>query len=166
LANHATAVENAIATQSQRNWWKRLWLCAGWWCSRIGVPTVSGKNAELRIFPFGVVTPTDILPKENAMRVFRFENLQSLNDLTLHDEPMPEPQRGEVLVKIHAVSVNRRDILIVQGDYPGVVTPGLVPCSDAAGEIVAVGDDVTAYRLGDRVISAGVGSNDSEVPPY
>ncbi len=87
------------------------------------------------------------------MRVFRFDKLQSLDDLTLHNEPMPEPQRGEVLVKIQAVSLNRRDIMIVQGDYPAPVTPGLIPCSDAAGEIVAVGDDVTAYKPGDRVIN-------------
>ncbi len=87
------------------------------------------------------------------MRVFRFDKLQSLDDLTLHDEPMPEPQRREVLVRIRAVSLDRRDILIVHGDYPGVVSPGLIPCSDAACQIIAVGDDATAYKPGDRVIN-------------
>jgi NADPH:quinone reductase-like Zn-dependent oxidoreductase len=63
---------------------------------------------------------------------------------------LPEPQRGEVLLKIHAVSLNRRDLLIVQGDYPGPIRSGLIPCSDAAGEVVSVGDDVTDYKPGDQ----------------
>jgi NADPH:quinone reductase-like Zn-dependent oxidoreductase len=58
------------------------------------------------------------------MRVFRFGRLRSLDDLTLHEEPMPEPRRGEVLIKIHAVSLNRRDLLIVQGSYPGPLCQG------------------------------------------
>jgi len=87
------------------------------------------------------------------MRAFRFDVLGSLDGLTLHEEPMPEPQREEVLVKVHAVSLNRRDILMVQGNYPGAVSAGLIPCSDAAGEIVAVGDGATAFKSGDRVIN-------------
>lgn len=87
------------------------------------------------------------------MRAYRFDALTSLDDLTLHDEPMPAPQRGEVVVKSHAVALNYRDLSIVQGNYVHAVTPGLVPCSDAAGEIVAVGEDVTAWKPGDRVMS-------------
>ena len=34
------------------------------------------------------------------MRAYRFDQLTSLDDLTLHDEPMPQPQRGEVLIRI------------------------------------------------------------------
>jgi alcohol dehydrogenase len=87
------------------------------------------------------------------MRTFRFDSLGGIDDLALHQEPIPEPQRGEVLVKVHAVSLNRRDILMVQGNYPGAVSAGLIPCSDAAGEIVAVGEGVTAFESGDRVIN-------------
>jgi NADPH:quinone reductase-like Zn-dependent oxidoreductase len=38
------------------------------------------------------------------MRVYRFDRLDGLDYLTLHDEPVPEPQRGEVLVKVRVVS--------------------------------------------------------------
>lgn len=87
------------------------------------------------------------------MKAFRFDKLSGLHDLTLHDERQPVPQRGEVLVKIRAVSLNRRDLLIAKGGYPGPVAEGRVPCSDAAGDVIAVGEGVSAFRAGDRVIS-------------
>lgn len=87
------------------------------------------------------------------MKAFRFDRLPGLHNLTLHDEPQPVAQRGEVLVKIRAISLNRRDLLIAEGGYPGPVAEGRVPCSDAAGEVVAIGEGVTAFRAGDRVIS-------------
>lgn len=87
------------------------------------------------------------------MRAYRFDQLDSLDDLKLHDEPMPEPQRGEVLIKVHCVSLNFRDLSVVLGNYVGPAKAGLIPCSDAAGEIAAVGEGVTAFKPGDRVIS-------------
>ncbi|AMV48381.1 zinc-dependent alcohol dehydrogenase family protein [Paraburkholderia caribensis] len=87
------------------------------------------------------------------MKVFRLDRLPGMHHLTLHDEHEPVAQRGEVLVKIRAISLNRRDLLIAEGGYPGPVAEGRVPCSDAAGEVIAVGEGVTAFRAGDRVIS-------------
>ncbi len=87
------------------------------------------------------------------MRAYRFDTLTSLDDLRLHETATPVPQRGEVLVRIRAVSLNYRDLAIVAGNYVWAAKPGLVPCSDAAGEIVEVGDDVAAWKPGDRVIS-------------
>jgi NADPH:quinone reductase-like Zn-dependent oxidoreductase len=87
------------------------------------------------------------------MKTYRFDALTSLDDLTLHDEPIPLPQRGEVLVRIHAVSLNFRDLSLILGNYVHAAATGLVPCSDAAGEIAAVGEGVTAWKPGDRVIS-------------
>jgi len=87
------------------------------------------------------------------MRLYRFDALNSLDDLHLHQAEMPVPQRGEVLVKVHAVSLNYRDLSVVLGNYVWKAKAGLVPCSDAAGEIVAVGEGVTAWQPGDRVIS-------------
>lgn len=87
------------------------------------------------------------------MRAYRFDDLKSLDDLAIHDESMPEPQRGEVLVKIHAVSLNYRDLSVVLGNYVWAAKAGLVPCSDAAGEVAAIGDGVMRFRPGDRVIS-------------
>jgi alcohol dehydrogenase len=88
------------------------------------------------------------------MRTYQFDDLKGLEALTLHDQAMPEPQRGEVLIRVRAVSLNYRDIASALGRYVWDVKPGLIPCSDAAGDVVAVGDGVDAYKTGDRVISA------------
>lgn len=88
------------------------------------------------------------------MRAYRFDNFDSLDGLRMRDEPDPRPQRGEVLVRVRAVSLNFRDIAIVRGRYPRPHRPGLIPVSDAAGEIVAVGEGVTAFKAGDRVMGA------------
>lgn len=87
------------------------------------------------------------------MRVYRFDDPNRLGTLRARDEAPDAPQRGEVLVKVRAVSLNYRDIAVILGRYVWDAVPGLVPCSDAAGEIVAVGEGVTAFEPGDRVIS-------------
>lgn len=66
----------------------------------------------------------------------------------------PEPQMGpcDVLVRIGAVSLNYRDLMVVEGRYAhGTVADGLVPCSDGAGTVTAVGDEVDRVAVGDRV---------------
>ena len=50
-----------------------------------------------------------------------------------------------MLIKIDSVSLNYRDLSLVLGTYVGPSKPGLIPCSDAAGEIAAVGEGVTAF---------------------
>lgn len=88
------------------------------------------------------------------MKAYRFDSFDSLDDLRLREEADPQPQRGEVLVRVHAVSLNFRDLAMLRGRYPRKCVPGHVPTSDAAGEIVAVGEGVRAFKPGDRVISA------------
>ena len=66
----------------------------------------------------------------------------------------PEPQAGpkQVVVRVRATSLNYRDVLTVEGKYRG--TPGragMVPLSDGAGEVVALGPGVTTLAVGDRV---------------
>ena len=87
------------------------------------------------------------------MRAWRFDALTGLSDLTLHDEPTPQPQRGEVLVEVASVSLNYRDLSVVLGNYVWAAKPGLVPCSDAAGTVAAVGEGVSRFKVGDRVLS-------------
>ena len=87
------------------------------------------------------------------MRAYRFDNSRGLDGLQVHDEPTPSPQRGELLLKIRAVALNYRDIAIPLGRYVRDSTTGLVPCSDAAAEVVEVGEGVDDYRPGDRVVS-------------
>jgi NADPH:quinone reductase-like Zn-dependent oxidoreductase len=66
--------------------------------------------------------------------------------------PIPEPAANEVLVRIRAVSLNRKDIYYFTASLEsGKATPGL-SISDGAGDVVAVGSGVTRFKVGDRVM--------------
>ncbi len=76
----------------------------------------------------------------------------SIADLHLIDLPTPEPGPGEVQVRVRACSLNYRDQAIVTGNYfGGVLDRDLIPLSDGAGEVTAVGAGVTRFKPGDRV---------------
>ncbi|MCY1267051.1 Phthiocerol/phenolphthiocerol synthesis polyketide synthase type I PpsC [compost metagenome] len=77
-----------------------------------------------------------------------------LDNLTLGETETPVPRAGELLIKVGAVSLNFRDKAIVDGIYePHLVSKPLIPVSDAAGMVVAVGEGVTRFAVGDRVNS-------------
>jgi NADPH:quinone reductase-like Zn-dependent oxidoreductase len=86
------------------------------------------------------------------MKTWRYDTLGSLDGLKLHDEPVPNPGPGEVLVKMRAASLNARDVMIAEERYaiPGKV--GVVALSDGAGDIVTLGEGVTRFKTGDRVM--------------
>ncbi|KAJ6149496.1 hypothetical protein N7471_000695 [Penicillium samsonianum] len=73
--------------------------------------------------------------------------------LTLHDVPKPRPQYGQILIRIKAVSLNWRDCAIAKGiyAYPGKSCD--VPGSDGAGIVEEIGEGVTEWKAGDRVVS-------------
>jgi NADPH:quinone reductase-like Zn-dependent oxidoreductase len=71
--------------------------------------------------------------------------------LQLVDADVHAPGPNEVLVKVHAASLNRRDIFVLRGGYPVGPRDSLVPLSDGAGEVNAIGRGVTRFRVGDRV---------------
>ena len=71
--------------------------------------------------------------------------------LTLAEAPVRQPGEHEVLVRVKAVSLNRRDMYMRMGRYPGTMPPNLVPLSDGAGEVVAIGPKTTRFKKGDRV---------------
>ena len=72
-------------------------------------------------------------------------------------EELPVPRGGEVLVRIRATSLNYRDLVMLNGRLPTPSKPGVVPLSDAAGEILAIGEGVTRFSVGDRVVSSFYG---------
>jgi NADPH:quinone reductase-like Zn-dependent oxidoreductase len=74
-----------------------------------------------------------------------------LEHLQTTELPMPQTAPGTVLIKVHAVSLNYRDLMVVKGLYNPKMALPRIPCSDGAGEIVAVGDGVTRVAVGDRV---------------
>jgi NADPH:quinone reductase-like Zn-dependent oxidoreductase len=65
--------------------------------------------------------------------------------------PVPRPAAHQVLIRVHATSLNRRDIFVLHGQYPVGTRRSLVPVSDGAGEVVATGSGVTRFHNGDRV---------------
>src|SRR5579862_3534764 len=76
----------------------------------------------------------------------------TLEGLARAERPDPQPGWHEVLIRVRAVSLNYRDHMVVVGRYiGGAVNRDTIPCSDGAGEVVAVGPGVTRFKTGDRV---------------
>ena len=74
-----------------------------------------------------------------------------LDNLAIQDNPATQPKAGEISVKWHATSLNFHDYLVAVGGIP--VTEGRIPMSDGAGEIIAVGEGVSNWKAGDKVMS-------------
>jgi len=75
-----------------------------------------------------------------------------LEGLVMKEHDVPVPGSHEVLVRVRACSLNFRELMIlVLGFYPLPVRPDVIPVSDGAGEVVAVGSSVTRIKVGDRV---------------
>ncbi|MDP3460893.1 MAG: NAD(P)-dependent alcohol dehydrogenase [Hyphomonas sp.] len=85
------------------------------------------------------------------MKVAAVKKPGGLGNLVIEDRPDPKPKAGEVLVRVRASSLNYHDFVVVLG---GIPTPdGRIPMSDGAGEVVAVGEGVTKWKAGDKVLS-------------
>jgi len=76
--------------------------------------------------------------------------------------PVPTPRAHEVLIKVLAAGVNRPDVMQREGKYPPPPDASPVIGLEVAGEIVALGADVLAYRLGDRVTALTNGGGYAE----
>jgi NADPH:quinone reductase-like Zn-dependent oxidoreductase len=75
--------------------------------------------------------------------------------LYLEELPDPTPGPGEVLIRVHACSINYRDFAVAAGKYfGGALQNPAVPLSDGAGVVAAVGAGVTRFKEGDRVQSS------------
>lgn len=85
------------------------------------------------------------------MRAIRLRSPGGLDRLEVGSADIGTPGAGEIRVRLHASSLNYHDLAVVLGAIP---TPdGRIPMSDGAGEVVAVGDGVTEFAVGDRVVS-------------
>src|SRR5262245_26081743 len=72
--------------------------------------------------------------------------------ITVRDHEPPSPGPHQILVRVRAASLNFREIAIIsRGRYPLPIKPEVIPVSDGAGEVVAIGDGVTRVAVGDRI---------------
>ncbi len=74
-----------------------------------------------------------------------------IDQLKASERPDPKPGFGQVVVRVRAVSLNYRDLMVIKGQYNPKLKMPMIPCSDAAGEVIATGDGVTRVKTGDRV---------------
>src|SRR5262249_9969116 len=85
------------------------------------------------------------------MKLYEIREPKGIDSLIPIEREVPKPWPGQVLIRVHAVSLNYRDLLITQGRYARGLKLPLVPMSDGAGEIVETGAGVTRVKRGDRV---------------
>jgi len=85
------------------------------------------------------------------MRVYEIRDGFGLDNLVLTERPDPSPGPAEVLVRLRAVSLNYRDLLVVKGVYNPKMPLPRIPVSDGAGVVEAVGQGVTRVKVGQRV---------------
>jgi NADPH:quinone reductase-like Zn-dependent oxidoreductase len=85
------------------------------------------------------------------MRLVRLKAPASPENLKLVEEDHSEPGPGEVLVRIRACSLNFHDAMVIRGVFPSA--DGRIPLNDGAGEVIAIGEGVDAFKVGDAVVS-------------
>src|SRR3954464_12866803 len=81
------------------------------------------------------------------------------------DHPDPEPQDGQLLVRVHAAGLNGADMLQLAGGYPAPQgAPPDIPGLELAGEVVACGRRAGRFEPGDRVMAIVAGGGQAELP--
>src|SRR5262245_52882442 len=108
-------------------------------------------RAALLIGMLGMCATTSAFAADGTIRQWRLVKAANGYDLALKEVAQAKPAANQVAVRVHAVSLNRRDLLMKAGNYGlGSVQEGGVPISDGAGEVIAVGPGVKRFRVGDR----------------
>ncbi len=83
-----------------------------------------------------------------------FVSGSGLDTLAMREARDPKPGPHEVVLGVRAVSLNFRDLKVAEGKYGKPLVEPMVPCSDAAGVVLAVGDEVSTLEPGDRVLTS------------
>ena len=88
------------------------------------------------------------------MKAYRIPHGGQIDALRLVDIEERPLAPHEVRVRVRAVSLNYRDLMVARGVYPVRVDAPVIPCSDGAGEVIAVGATVSRVKPGDRVAAS------------
>ena len=89
--------------------------------------------------------------KATRMRTYRLERLGHPDGMTARECETPRVGLRDIIVRVRATSINKRDVSILNGTYPLPARLGVIPLSDGAGEVVATGERVKRFQIGDRV---------------
>jgi NADPH:quinone reductase-like Zn-dependent oxidoreductase len=88
------------------------------------------------------------------MKAYQLIATTGIEAVSLIQLAEPKPGPGQVLLRVRAASLNYRDLMVASGRYGAGLPLPLIPLSDGAGEIVAVGEGVARWKMGDRVAGA------------
>ncbi|MEM1185900.1 MAG: NAD(P)-dependent alcohol dehydrogenase [Planctomycetota bacterium] len=88
------------------------------------------------------------------MKAYQIISDGGFEAIELVEREAPTPGWGEVVVALRAASLNYRDLMIAGGGYPLNDTKPVIPLSDGAGEVISVGEGVTQWQPGDRVMAS------------
>jgi NADPH:quinone reductase-like Zn-dependent oxidoreductase len=120
---------------------------------RFGPAFLAAPERQAGAFARALIRLTEDTDAPMTDRRYQLNRTDAGYDLARVDQTTPLPGPDEVLVHVRAVSINRRDIGVRDLSYPVSGADGFTPLSDAAGEVVAVGANVTEWKPGDRVTS-------------
>lgn len=117
--------------------------------------TQSWKSACVRLIFFAAFTfdAASVCAQDaDTIRQFQFQPASNGYQIAIKEVPRPVAGDNEVLVRVRATSLNRRDLNMLRNNYGGDFSyAGSIPLSDGAGAVIAVGKDVTRFNVGDRV---------------
>jgi NADPH:quinone reductase-like Zn-dependent oxidoreductase len=85
------------------------------------------------------------------MRAWCLNSGFGLENLRIEQRAEPSCGARQVVIRVRAVSLNARDVMMVRGEYNPRQKLPLIVCSDAAGEVIEIGTEVNEWRTGDRV---------------
>jgi len=90
------------------------------------------------------------------MEAYRIDRFGSVDGIVLQSSEDPRPGPKEILMRVRGSSLNCRDLMVLKGGGRLPTKLGVVPLSDGAGEVAAIGDSVTRVKLGDRIIGTSI----------
>jgi len=85
------------------------------------------------------------------VEAYRIDSFGSVDGILLRSSEDPRPGLREVLIRVRATPLNYRDLMVLKGGGRGPTKHGVIPLSDGAGEVAAVGEGVTRVKVGDRI---------------
>src|SRR5262249_33625430 len=85
------------------------------------------------------------------MEAYHIDRFGSVDGIVLRSSEDPRPGRKEILMQVRATSLNYRDLMVLKGGGRGPTKLGVVPLSDGAGVVAAIGEGVMRVKLGDRI---------------